>query len=55
MRGQRSHAINPLLWCSAAASDSIALGVEIQQAREEHENEANFTQVEVVFWLGNSP
>ena len=34
---------------------ALALGVEIQQAREEHENEANFTQVEVVFWLGNSP
>lgn len=53
MRGQRSHAINLLLQYSTAASDTIALSVAIQQAREEHENEANFTPVEVVFWVWN--
>jgi len=40
--------INQPLQYSTAASGHIALSVEIQEAREEPENEANFSQADVL-------
>ena len=40
--------INQVLQYSIAAAGGIVLCVEIQDAREEPENEANFTQVGVL-------